>query len=729
MGDINKTISISYEAKVQNLLNGIQKVGNVSEKESRKIARELERAYKEATRESEKAKKKQVQDLKRIQREAKKTAKSYKGMTQGIAAGFAVAGVALFSFTQHIADLSNQMVDASAKTGVSVETLSALRLAAEGSGLQFEALEAGLVKLPALMDKVNQGNKSAVRLFDRLGVSVTETRDGFETLRSADDVLKDIFESLKEVESAEEKAALAAKVFGQQAGPKFLQSGALDNLESFVELSKEFGLDQGPAMQQQMATFQRAASTAMMVAKNEMFKLIEAWAGKGGMTNAILLATKGFVVFGEVGGLLLRTMNNELKRNIKLGKALFHALKGDFETADFYWKRSGKTAMETFNDWSSILGTISTKTSKLDKMFRSSLGGGGGGGGCGRGGKTPEQQAAEEEKKAAKEAAKIQGNTNRAKQFALSLTEQNIQAYRDLEESQLNLLSSLDKETEKRDIALRKIDETERKYNKAITDFLKENEGAAMIGMGESLDKIFAEKEDRERLFQAERQAIIEESEKNIQSLRKEMDAEKIKLDDAEKERIRQIGETRKQEILDATSTFDSVSSHFVQMGDLTSQLIERFGEKNKKNQELAFNISKGAAISEAVINTALAVTRAYATMDPILASIATAGIVGVGAAQIALIASEQPKFHMGGLVGNTLAPDERQIVAKSGEGVLSTQAVKALGGEQGLQRLERGQSPKPMVVVTNPFKHYDRFIKGRKLMGLDLASTGRAGY
>ena len=84
----------------------------------------------------------------------------------------------------------------------------------------------------------------------------------------------------------------------------------------------------------------------------------------------------------------------------------------------------------------------------------------------------------------------------------------------------------------------------------------------------------------------------------------------------------------------------------------------------------------------------------------------------------------------MGGLVGGpSLAPDEQRITAKKGEAVLSTSAVNRLGGEEGIQALERGASPKPIVVVTNPFKHYDRFIKGRKLMGLDSSSTGRGGY
>ena len=138
----------------------------------------------------------------------------------------------------------------------------------------------------------------------------------------------------------------------------------------------------------------------------------------------------------------------------------------------------------------------------------------------------------------------------------------------------------------------------------------------------------------------------------------------------------------------------------------------------------------KGIAISEVAINTATAVTRALAELGPVAGPLASAGIIATGAAQAALIASEEPKFHMGGLVGgSSLAPDERRITAKTGEAVLSTQAVQRLGGESGLNALENGAGMNPTIVVTNPYKHYDRFIKGRKLMGLDSSRTGRGGY
>ena len=253
MSDVNKTIQIQYRAEVQNLVNGLKKVGNVSEKEAQKLVKELDKAYTKAARDAQKSAEKQERALKKVGKTAKGVGQGIKSSFSAIGVAAAAATVAVLAFGQHIADMSNQLVDASTKTGVNTDTLHGLRLAAEGAGVSFEELEMGLVKLPSLMQKSADGSKSAQRAFESLGVQTTETVDGFEQLRSADDVLKDVFRSLQQIESAEEKAARAADIFGRTAGPKFIQSGAIDNLDKFVSLANEFGVAAGPEMQKQMA--------------------------------------------------------------------------------------------------------------------------------------------------------------------------------------------------------------------------------------------------------------------------------------------------------------------------------------------------------------------------------------------------------------------------------------------------------------------------------------------
>ena len=66
---------------------------------------------------------------------------------------------------------------------------------------------------------------------------------------------------------------------------------------------------------------------------------------------------------------------------------------------------------------------------------------------------------------------------------------------------------------------------------------------------------------------------------------------------------------------------------------------------------------------------------------------------------------------------------------AKSGEAILSTSAVSRIG-EEGVRALENGSGITPQIIVMNPFKHYDRFIRGRDALGMSgTIGTGRRGY
>ena len=71
MSDVNKTIQIQYRAEVQNLVNGLKKVGQVSEKEAKKLVNDLDKAYTKAAREAEKSAAKQERALKIMQKNLK----------------------------------------------------------------------------------------------------------------------------------------------------------------------------------------------------------------------------------------------------------------------------------------------------------------------------------------------------------------------------------------------------------------------------------------------------------------------------------------------------------------------------------------------------------------------------------------------------------------------------------------------------------------------------------
>ena len=80
----------------------------------------------------------------------------------------------------------------------------------------------------------------------------------------------------------------------------------------------------------------------------------------------------------------------------------------------------------------------------------------------------------------------------------------------------------------------------------------------------------------------------------------------------------------------------------------------------------------------------------------------------------------------MGGVV--RASPDEQTRTLLTGEAVLDRATVQRIGGEDGVNRLQSGASSEPIVVVTNPFKHFDRFMRDRKRAGAER-KTGRTGY
>ena len=67
--------------------------------------------------------------------------------------------------------LKKSMIEASAATGVSAETLSALGYAAKQTGVDLGALHAGLRGMAKFTAQVAAGNKSALKILDQLGIS------------------------------------------------------------------------------------------------------------------------------------------------------------------------------------------------------------------------------------------------------------------------------------------------------------------------------------------------------------------------------------------------------------------------------------------------------------------------------------------------------------------------------------------------------------------------------
>ena len=146
-------------------------------------------------------------------------------------------------------------------------------------------------------------------------------------------------------------------------------------------------------------------------------------------------------------------------------------------------------------------------------------------------------------------------------------------------------------------------------------------------------------------------------------------------------------------------------------ISDLMMQRADANAEHDRRLAHKQFKLGKATAIAQATINGALAVTRAFAELGPIAGALAAGGIMAATAAQIGVIASQKPAFDRGGMIQGGRMADQVPINALPGEAVLSRGAVRAVGGQAGVDRLNRGESGAPQVVVVETYKHFGRFV------------------
>lgn len=112
----------------------------------------------------------------------------------------------------HLVDMLDSLDKLSEKTGITVESLSALRYASETVDVSQETMSKGLARLAKLMGEAAGGNDQAVETFRALGISIL---DGNGKLRDINSVFTETAQRFSGYEDGAGKAALAMRVFGK----------------------------------------------------------------------------------------------------------------------------------------------------------------------------------------------------------------------------------------------------------------------------------------------------------------------------------------------------------------------------------------------------------------------------------------------------------------------------------------------------------------------------------
>lgn len=210
--------ALNIIADISDYQRRLAQIPGITDKQAAKAAERLERRM-------SKAQEKAAREAKRAAERASSSWRdSFKGITLAITPQDVMSVArSLGELTKAAVDARNQLADAATRTGLTVETLSALRLAAEGSGLQFQELESSLNQFPKRLGDFARGTGEARVALDKLGFTTADVLGPDGNLAASDEVFRQILKRLAEVDSQTERASMATQIFGE-AGGKLLQA-------------------------------------------------------------------------------------------------------------------------------------------------------------------------------------------------------------------------------------------------------------------------------------------------------------------------------------------------------------------------------------------------------------------------------------------------------------------------------------------------------------------------
>jgi len=160
------------------------------------------------------------------------TASALAGLGGALSVGVLVAQI------KGVIDYADALNDMSKTTGVSVEALSRLKIAAQSSGTDLDGLQKGIIKLSKVQLEAQKGGEQQIALLKAFGLSLSEIGK-----LSPDQVLKRIADGFVDLKDPSARAALAMELFGKSGADliPLLMEGS-DGLEKFDRLSDQLGM-------------------------------------------------------------------------------------------------------------------------------------------------------------------------------------------------------------------------------------------------------------------------------------------------------------------------------------------------------------------------------------------------------------------------------------------------------------------------------------------------------
>lgn len=155
------------------------------------------------------------------------------GGVTAIATAAVATGAALLNLAKSAAEYGSEIFDATQKTGLSAEAISALKYAAEQSGSSFEAITGAVSKFNVVLGQAQNGNEKAEATLKQYGI----------TARTTDEALIQAVSTIGKMTDSAQQAAAAQALFRDRSGEILPVIKSFDgDLTALISRLREMGL-------------------------------------------------------------------------------------------------------------------------------------------------------------------------------------------------------------------------------------------------------------------------------------------------------------------------------------------------------------------------------------------------------------------------------------------------------------------------------------------------------
>lgn len=228
----------------------------------------------------------------------------------GLAAGIVAVTKQLFDLSKRTADVEGRMFDLSQQTGVAVETLSALEIAAKTTGGNLNSITQSLVLFQRKLEEAQDPTSNAADRFKELGVSVNDTETAFREALTAIAAMPEGFSQTN----------AAAELFGARGGKQVLAilketngdlDGAIARFRAMGILISDDVARAADKFNDEFALLEFQLRALSGVAARELIPaMIEIVRGLGDMVEA---SRPVAALFGTIAGPVVRTLAGALR--------------------------------------------------------------------------------------------------------------------------------------------------------------------------------------------------------------------------------------------------------------------------------------------------------------------------------------------------------------------------------------------------------------------------------